>query len=245
MRFYVIACEVLARPLYAGAARSPHTVDIALLEKGLHNTPVKLHQELQDRIDAVPPERYDYVILGYGLCGDSTAGLRARDVPLVIPRAHDCITLYLGSRARYMKEFHACPGTYYYCADYMERGDHDDLLTMGVGQEVNSGRYQELVERYGEENARYLMETMGNWMEHYSRGVFIDMPFCPVEAFLERAREEVGGRGWNFEVTEGDDNLLRRMVAGDWDDDFLIVLPGETIKPSYRDDVVQAVPGDG
>lgn len=245
MRLYVIACEVLARPLYAGAARSPHTVDIALLEKGLHNTPVKLRQELQDRIDAIQSERYDHILVGYGLCGDATAGLRAREVPLVIPRAHDCITLYLGSRARYMKEFQTCSGTFYYCADYMERGDRDDLLTMGVGQEANSENYKELVERYGEENARYLMETMGTWMEHYSRGVFIDMPFCPMEAFRETAQEEVEGRGWDFEVAEGDDGLLRRMVAGDWDDDFLIVLPGEAIKPSYRDDVVQAVPGDG
>ena len=242
MRFQVIACEVLARPLYSASASSPHVVDIALLEKGLHNTPQKLHQALQDRIDAVPEGQYDYLVLGYGLCGDATAGLRAGAVPLVIPRAHDCITLYLGSRASYLREFQACPGTYYYCADYMERGNHDDLLTMGVGQEVNQQRYREMVERYGEDNARYLMEAMGSWMEHYSRGVFIEMPFCPLETFVKQARTEVEGRGWRFEVIDGNDRLICRMIEGEWDGDFLIVRPGEIIRPSYRDDVIRAAP---
>jgi hypothetical protein len=31
------------------------------------------------------------VVLAYGLCGGATAGLRAGSIPLVVPRAHDCI----------------------------------------------------------------------------------------------------------------------------------------------------------
>jgi hypothetical protein len=37
----------------------------------------------------------------YGLCNLALTSLRARAVPVVVPRAHDCITLYLGSRQRY------------------------------------------------------------------------------------------------------------------------------------------------
>ena len=95
MRLYAIACDVVARPVYLCAARSPHVVDIHLFERGLHNEPKDLRTRLQEAIDGAPPIA-DAVVLGYGLCGGATAGIVARDRPVVLPRAHDCITLFLG-----------------------------------------------------------------------------------------------------------------------------------------------------
>ena len=45
MRLMCIACEVLARPLYLSAARSPHIVDIQLFRRGLHNEGSQVLQE--------------------------------------------------------------------------------------------------------------------------------------------------------------------------------------------------------
>ncbi len=45
-------------------------------------------------------------------CGGATSGVVARDVPVVLARAHDCITIFLGGRARYEREFETTPGTY-------------------------------------------------------------------------------------------------------------------------------------
>ena len=61
--------------------------------------------------------------MGYGLCGQATAGLIARSIPIVIPHAHDCITLFLGSRDSYQYQFVNYPGTYWYAHDYIERSD--------------------------------------------------------------------------------------------------------------------------
>ena len=86
MRLLCLTCEVLARPIYLCAARSPHVVDVELYRKGLHNTPTELRARLQARIDAVCyEEKYNAIVLGYGLCGQATAGLVACGVPLVIP----------------------------------------------------------------------------------------------------------------------------------------------------------------
>jgi hypothetical protein len=74
MRFRIIACEVLAREVYICAARSPHLIDVELVEKGLHNTPDMLRVELQERIDATRPVGYDAILLGYGLCGNALVG---------------------------------------------------------------------------------------------------------------------------------------------------------------------------
>src|SRR5512145_92654 len=104
MKMKALTCDALARPVYWAAAHSPHTVDVELLRFGLHTRPNELHNRLQAHIDAAP-HGYDAVILAYGLCGKATAGLKARHTPLVITRAHDCITLFLGSRTRYTDEF--------------------------------------------------------------------------------------------------------------------------------------------
>ncbi len=131
MRLLALTCEVLARSVYLCAARSPHVVDVRLNRRGLHDDPPNLRAILQAEIDEVGAP-YDAVALAYGLCGGATAGLRAGRVPLAVPRAHDCITLFLGDRTRYQAEFTANPGTYWYVQDYLERTD-DGSAFGGVG----------------------------------------------------------------------------------------------------------------
>ena len=63
------------------------------------------------QIDATLEDRDDYILLGYGLCSRRTAGLTTDHTPLVIPSAHDCITLFLGSSKRYTKRFEESLGT--------------------------------------------------------------------------------------------------------------------------------------
>lgn len=62
-------------------------------------------------------------MIGYGLCGRGTVGVVARDVPLAIPRVHDCIALFLGSDARHREQFAKHPGTYYVSAGWVEEKD--------------------------------------------------------------------------------------------------------------------------
>jgi hypothetical protein len=87
LRLRCIGCEVLARPLYLAAATSRHIVDVELLRRGLHDVPVNLRDRLQAMILETEAAAYDAVVLGYALCGQATAGLRAGTIPLVVPRA--------------------------------------------------------------------------------------------------------------------------------------------------------------
>lgn len=251
MRLKCIGCEVLARAIYLCAAQSPHLVDVTLLERGLHNTPAKLRARLQDQIDASAAQDFDAVVLAYGLCGQATAGLISRGIPLAIPRAHDCITLFLGSRQRYQEQFQATPGTYWYTLDYIERrSDPGSTLALGSGSQADlESVYAEYVEKYGRENADYLMEVMGAWQRHYQRAVYIDLGVgdgTAVEAF---AQEEAARRGWVFERMAGDLVLIRRLLYGDWGDDsgntpgsdFLILQPGQSVKMAYDDRIIDCV----
>ena len=240
MRYKCLTCEALTRPVYLSAALSPHSIDIELVRIGLHDRPKDLRSQLQAMIDAVPAEKYDAVLLAYGLCGQATAGLAARQAPLVMPRAHDCITLFLGSRERYRQQVEGNPGTYWYSQDYMERRDSASLtLSMGSGVTDNiQAEYDRYVEKYGKDNADYLMEVMGGWSSHYNRAVFIDLEVGDASSVEALARAEAQRRGWTFEHLPGDIGLIRRLVMGEWDDDFLVVPPGQKIVMTGTDGVV-------
>jgi Protein of unknown function (DUF1638) len=247
MRLYAIACDVLARPLYLCAARSPHVVDLRLFERGLHNEPADLRARLQLAIDEAPASA-EAVVLGYGLCGGATAGLEARRVPLVVPRAHDCITLFLGARERYAQETAGGAGTYWYVADQLERNDGYRASAGGLAigadsdAEIEATR-AEYVAKYGEDNADYLMEVLGGWRVHYARAAFVSMGVGDEERPQAEARDEAERRGWAFERVEGSLLLVRRLLDGDWADDMLVLQPGERVAMSYDEGVVKAAVG--
>jgi hypothetical protein len=246
MRLYAVACDVLARPVYLCAARSPHVVDIRLFERGLHDVPKDLRSRLQEAIDAAPATA-DAVVLGYGLCGGATAGIVARDKPVVLPRAHDCITLFLGARERYAQETTDGPATYWYVADQLERNDgyRASVGGLAIGSDTDAeieATRAEYVARYGEDNADYLMEVLGGWRVHYGRAAFVSMGVADEAQSEAAAHDEAERRGWAFERIEGSLVLLRRLIDGDWGEDMLVLQPGEQLAMSYDDGVVKAVP---
>ncbi len=240
MRLFCLACEVLARPVYLCAARSPHIVDIELFAKGLHNEPADLRARLQARIDQLAGSAYDAILMGYGLCGQATAGLIARDKPLVIPRAHDCITLFLGSREHYMYQFGNFPGTYWYAHDYVERSNGEGgALSLGSGSTTGLDKtYEEYVAKFGKENADYLMEVLGAWQQHYRRAAYIELGVADGAIVEATAQAEAQRRGWVFDRVAGDLVLIRRLLEGDWAGDFLAVQPGEQVQMTYDEGVI-------
>ena len=247
--YLAITCSALARSIYAIAAETPATVSVQLLDQGLHERPKNLREQLQAQIDAVPADTYDAILLVYGICGTSTVGLTARDVPLIMPRAHDCVTLYLGSREQYQEEFDAEPGTYWYSRDYLERSTPSGASSGGLGAfspTPNDELYEEYVAKYGEKNAQYLIEMMTGWAQHYKRAVFIDTGSGESEKYEQIAIDQAKENSWQFKRLQGNRRLLKMLLYGDWsEEEFLTVPPGYAIRQMATDDsLVKAVPVD-
>jgi hypothetical protein len=243
----LIACEVLYREVCHHTARSPHRVDIDFNEKDAHDRSDVLRALLQSKIDAAESakRRYDAVLLAYGLCGNSTLDLRARSIPLVIPRAHDCCTLFLGSKERYKEHFAANPSLPFSAAGYMERGE--SVFHTGGTADGGAGeaKFRELVERYGEENARYVWQTMYVAPTHGdNRLVYIRVPETDHLGYDRRCREAAAREGKEYVELAGDSRLVRLLVSGEWDPaEFLTVPPGERIGGVYDwDEIIRALP---
>lgn len=241
MLIKLLCCEVLYREACSQIASGPHTCDVEFVPKGLHDLDTdKMVARLQEQIDAAGGGGYDAILLGYGLCNNGVVGLVARGTQLVLPRAHDCITILLGSREKYKDYASAHPGTYYRTVGWFEResaeGANETTMTQRLGLFQS---YDALVEQYGEDNAKYVMEMMGDSTANYDRVTFIEMGLECEGVFREKAKAEAEEKGWAFDELTGSMLILRKLIHGEWDDDFLVLQPGETIAPSYDDGVVK------
>jgi hypothetical protein len=248
-QYKLISCNVFQREFCAILADAPAVVDPEFLALGLHEDSGELRARLQARIDAISAAprrentvlRYDAILLGYGLCGNGLAGITARALPLVLARAHDCCTILLGSRAAFRERFGDARSASWSSAGYIERGS-TYFRSSDLG--VRSGRglaYAELVERFGEENAAYVWETLHP--EENEREIrFIETPETAGLGYADALRARAADEGKEFLLLPGSTRLLRALVAGGWDEsEFLVVPPGGRIEPAWDDDRVMCV----
>ncbi len=216
------------------------------MQKGLHDIPTdEMLKRLQAQVDEASKGNYDAIILGYGLCNNGLDGLKARDVQLILPRAHDCITLFLGSRKRYNDYFHANPGTYFKTTGWIERDEiAEELKQLSIPNQMGMDMtYEELVAQYGEDNAEFLWEELCNTEKNYSKITFIEMGVEPDGSFEQIAKDEAEEKKWRFEKIAGDLALIQKLLNGDWDEDnFLTVPPGCTIAADHSERIVRIKP---
>jgi hypothetical protein len=215
----VIACATVIEEVLP---LLPEDMTYEVFDFGLHLTPEKLRSKLQEAIDAASAEA-DTIILGYGLCSMAAVGLKATRCTLVIPRVDDCIAIFLGSRAAYQKQVGQEPGTYYLTKGWIEVND------------TPFAEYDQLVERYGPGQADRMMKLV---FKNYTRLAFIDTGHYEQERYHEYARRTAERFDLRYEEIPGSTALIRKMLYGPWDDDFVIARPGDII--SYADFKVTA-----
>jgi hypothetical protein len=234
----LIACDVLTREVCDCVARSPHVIHVEFTEKGAHDESDVLRGLIQSKIDEIQDagKAYDAILLGYGLCGNSTVGIESRDTKLVIPRAHDCCTLFLGSKTAFKQHFADNPSQPFSAGGYIERGDEyvrDGSVGKLLGQDKT---YDDYVRLYGKDNARYLVETLDASLHagDSDKVVFIDVPETRVPEHMKDCRARAEAEGKRYVELEGSIRLIHNLVFGEWNsDDFLIVQPHQRITGVY------------
>lgn len=240
-KFVVLSCEVFRREFEELTSQVPHEVQFGYQPFGLHDTPHEIAGTLQEQVDRI--EDADAILIGYGLCSRGYVGLTARSIPLVAPRAHDCITVFLGSRDRYMEEFTENPGTYYYSPGWVEHHDPKRSSIDGDAPQAEAAKatkYAMYVEKYGEDNAKYLLEMEASWTADYKRLALIDTGVGDTSRYRAFTEGLAAKNDWNYAEIEGTTSLLFRFLNGDWDDDFLIVPPGHAITDTVDTDIIRA-----
>jgi hypothetical protein len=246
MLLKLISCNVFQREASLCIGRSPHIIDPEYTELGEHARSAGLRQLLQARIDATEAsgKAYDAILVLFGLCGNATVGLQARKTRLVIPRAHDCCTILLGSRARFVEHFGKDPSTPFSSSGYLERGDYFLRTSDDGSTGVQFGdAYQALVDKFGAEDAKFIWAEMHPAHED-DKAVFIDLPETRHLGYAETFKAKAEAAGKQSVRLDGDIRLIENLLLGKWDEsEYLIVPPGSAIEGVYDwEQVIRAKP---
>lgn len=216
----ILSCEALRGIL---EPRLPDDTSIQFLDYHFHLRPKDLKDEIERRLaELLEPS---VVLIGYGLCGNAVAGIRAGRHTLVILRTDDCIAMVLGSYTAYRREQASNPGTYYLTRGWIRSGGHP------------LHEYGEYVERYGTETADMLMDTL---YRHYSRLCLIgvteeELDECRPEAkrIAEFCEQKLG---MGYEERLGSDALIQHWLDSAADpssrsEDLVVIPPGQVVDP--------------
>jgi len=245
MKLKVIACKVLSREVSLLNADCPNFLDVTYLRQGYHDTPEILRNILKGEIERIETgsdpyssdtsvRDFDAILLGYGLCSNGIAGLTSEKYTIVAPRAHDCVTLFLGSKEKYLKYFNENSGTYWYTDGWIEN-------TLMPGPDYRGHYYKKYVAQYGEENAEYLADNALSWLSNYKRCAYIGLEEFEHGKGAEFTRKCAGCLNFEYDYVKGDIGLLRRFLWGDWNpEDFLVLPPGKKITASNDTDIISA-----
>lgn len=244
--YKLLACDIFTREICRVISTSPHIIDPEFSELGAHTQSDYLRNILQSRIDAASEgdRSYDAVLLAYGLCGNASTGLKAGKIPLIIPRAHDCATLLLGSKEKFKHYFGKNPSQPFASAGYMDRGEYYLRQEETSVKVFHGDAYADLVDRYGEENAAYIKQIMEPQATEKNEAVFIEIPETTPAGHIAKFYEQASAEGKTQVRLPGSLRLLKKLVNGEWpENEFLKVMPGESTVGCYDwDTVISAKP---
>jgi hypothetical protein len=133
-------------------------------------------------------------------------------------RAHDCISLFLGSLERYQEEHGKEPGTYYLTKGWIDEGKSP----LGI--------LAEYTQRYGKETAEWVIREE---LKNYKRIAVVDSGNGISEEHRAHARENARFLNLRYEEIKGSLDYFARMLREPWGKDFLILRPGQEVKQEF------------
>ncbi len=196
MKVHVIACKVM-EPEFSCIPNGDFSA--TYLEQGLHRTPRKMPEAIREEVERLAATDVEAIVLGYGLCSNGIVGVKAVKQPIIIPRIDDCIALFLGSYATYLKEFREQPGTYYLTKGWIEKAQ-SPLMT-----------YEEYLKKYDEDTVKWLFNEE---FKNYTRIALIDDGSYNPDLYYQHAVENAQLLKIKCEIIKGSLRFFEKLVKG-------------------------------
>ena len=188
-------------------------IEIRWMERGYHNDPDELREVIQNEINRAEADGADTVILAYGFCGKGASGWRTKKAVLAMPRFDDCCNMMLCTGKRQKRNLLEA-GNMYLTKGWSK--DEGALLSM----------LERAQERYGERRGLKVMKLM---FDSYTKVTVIDTGCYELEPVQEYAEKCADLLGLELATVPGGNEILRKLITGDWDEDIIVKKPGEPV----------------
>lgn len=231
--FCIIACDVFKKGLEDRASIN-RALSCEFFKIGLHIHPDELRTELQKAIDECAHKHSpDYILLLCGLCGNATLGLKSDDCELVVPRMHDCISMFLGSSQKYFELKKKYPRAYFASSGWID----SDLLP---SQKLFESQRKSFEEKYpdDEELVDELMDALAEQFKEYNCYFYTEFSDCP-NCRLE-CEKYAKFMNWQFRQIESDPKFFEDAITMNWDERFLIVPKSRPIRRGSSEKILEA-----
>jgi hypothetical protein len=207
----IVACETLKQELLAVMEKRGCDYPVIWVDAGKHTWPDKLRVSVQEAVDGISV-LYETVLLLFGFCGNAMVGIEARNHRLVMPKAADCIPLFIGSREE--REAYGTR-TYFFTEGYLNSG----------GSMISDA--SRIYERYGEEDGLYIIKKM---LGHYRDFAVVDTGVFDIGAVKAKVDDFAKSLDIPVKLIPGSLRFIDALLAGAWQDDvFLVLEPGGKI----------------
>ncbi|MDR3295947.1 MAG: DUF1638 domain-containing protein [Clostridiales Family XIII bacterium] len=202
----IIACETLKPELTLVMAARGCGHPVLWVPSGKHVWPEKLHVSVQETIDQVPASCHT-ILLVFGFCGNSMVGVGSEKQRLVLPRAADCIPIFLGSLA---KRAEYGTSTYFFTEGYL----HSETSFVS-----ECSLY---MKKYGEKRGLSLIRKM---LGHYKRIAVIDTGAFDVPPVLDELDPFSKIVDIPVSVISGNLRIIDALLSGGWNREEFLVIP--------------------
>lgn len=208
----ILACSAMS--LHVAAAQKTMKTDFPVIEvdSSLHESPSKTRQKIIETLEQME-KSIDTVLVAMGFCGGSWEDI-ATDKRIVIPRVDDCITLLLHTDDTWYPNLKQCGHLYL----------RDDI----EGKFSPKSIKKNLCSQYGDSEGSFVFRT---WFGSYTNADIIDTGAydCHSEAYMLEAMENADLMEATLDYVPGSNLILEKLVSGRWDQQFLVIEPGNTV----------------
>ncbi len=212
----IIACNSLQDYVDAAQSRAGTNHPVIYLNQLYHRDPDEMRGHIREAFQKLP-EGADTVLIAMGYCGGSWEGISASQT-LVIPKIDDCISILLQTGDSVISN--------------LKQPDH--LYVRDKKPESFKGIFERMTARVdAAAKARYHKD----WQKLYNMMTIIDTGIndCRSDAYKSAVQEDADWLEAGLEYVDGGTHLLEKLFRGDWDEQFLVLQPGETVR---REDVL-------
>lgn len=209
MNTLIIACRTIAAELNTAIRETACPDPVLWVDAGLHRSTAALRSCLQNELNRIG--NVDRVLLAFGFCGHAVQDLTPGRFTLILPRVDDCISLLLDPGKNGKEK-----GTFYLTQGWLE---HEISLW---------NEYQQTIERYGQKKADRVYRIL---LSGYRQLGLINTGASELPELLAKGREIARAFDLKQRVLSGTIRYLKKLLTGPWDEEFIVIPPGESVRP--------------